>query len=68
MGAAPRYFGSNEPCTLIHPYFGKSKMGFGKIFTASGEDLLARAFCHELDHLDGILFVDLAEEIVEEKE
>lgn len=40
----------------------------GKIFTASGEDLLARAFCHELDHLDGILFVDLAEEIVEEKE
>ena len=23
-----------------------------------GTDLLARAFCHELDHLDGILFID----------
>jgi peptide deformylase len=23
-----------------------------------GEDLLARAFCHEIDHLDGILFVE----------
>ncbi len=23
-----------------------------------GEDLLARAFCHELDHLDGKLFID----------
>lgn len=28
----------------------------GKEFTISGEDLLARAFCHEIDHLDGILF------------
>ena len=31
---------------------------FGKTFTASGEGLLARAFCHEIDHLDGILFED----------
>jgi peptide deformylase len=23
-----------------------------------GHDLLARAFCHEIDHLDGLLFVD----------
>ncbi len=23
-----------------------------------GEDLLARAFCHEMDHIDGLLFVD----------
>ena len=28
----------------------------GKIFTTYGEDLTARAFCHEIDHLDGILF------------
>ena len=38
----------------------------GNTFTRSGEGLLARAFCHELDHLDGILFLDLAEEIVRE--
>mgnify|MGYP002618073009 CR=1 FL=1 len=25
-----------------------------------GTELLARAFCHELDHLDGILFIDKA--------
>ena len=31
---------------------------FGKPFTVTGEGLLARAFCHEIDHLDGILFID----------
>ena len=31
---------------------------YGKEFDISGSDLLARAFCHELDHLDGILFTD----------
>ena len=30
----------------------------GDYFEMEGTDLLARAFCHELDHLDGILFVD----------
>lgn len=30
----------------------------GKTFEISGTDLLARAFCHEVDHLNGILFID----------
>lgn len=30
----------------------------GRPVEITGEDLLARAFCHEIDHLDGILFVD----------
>jgi len=30
----------------------------GRTVVIEGEDLLARAFCHEIDHLDGILFVD----------
>ena len=30
----------------------------GEIFEVSGSDLLARALCHEIDHLDGKLFVD----------
>ena len=30
----------------------------GNEFTISGDGLLARAFCHEIDHLDGILFLD----------
>ena len=29
----------------------------GKEFTMSGEGLLARAFCHETDHLNGRLFI-----------
>ncbi|MCQ4795594.1 peptide deformylase, partial [Anaerofustis stercorihominis] len=31
-------------------------------FEMEGEGLLARAFCHELDHLDGKLYVELAED------
>ena len=30
----------------------------GKSFDISGSDLRARALCHELDHLDGKLFID----------
>ncbi|EJP6470799.1 peptide deformylase [Clostridium botulinum] len=30
----------------------------GEEIVLEGEGLLARAFCHEIDHLDGILFVD----------
>ncbi|MCK8058051.1 MULTISPECIES: peptide deformylase [unclassified Fusibacter] len=32
----------------------------GKWHESEGDDLLCRAFCHELDHLDGILFTDTA--------
>lgn len=35
----------------------------GKPFTVSGSGLKARAFCHEIDHLDGILFVDHAKDL-----
>ena len=30
----------------------------GEAFEVSGSDLLARALCHEIDHLDGKLFID----------
>jgi peptide deformylase len=30
----------------------------GKEFEMRGEGLLARAFCHEIDHLNGILFIN----------
>ncbi|MDD2970070.1 MAG: peptide deformylase [Lachnospiraceae bacterium] len=30
----------------------------GNEIELEGEDLLARALCHEIDHLDGILFID----------
>lgn len=34
----------------------KAQDRFGKEFTIKGEGLKARAFCHEIDHLDGIIF------------
>ena len=30
----------------------------GEPFQLEGEELLARAICHEIDHLDGVMFVD----------
>ncbi|MBP3395975.1 MAG: peptide deformylase [Clostridia bacterium] len=40
----------------------------GETFEMSGSDLLARAFCHELDHLDGHLYIDRAERMLDEEE
>lgn len=34
----------------------------GETFEITGEDYLARALCHELDHLDGVLYVDKMDE------
>ena len=30
----------------------------GKHFELTGEGLMARALCHEIDHLDGVIYVD----------
>lgn len=38
---------------------------YGNPVEYEGTDLLARAFQHELDHLNGVLFIDLAESIYE---
>ncbi len=38
----------------------------GKTFEINGSDLLARAFCHELDHLEGKLFIDSAYAMLED--
>jgi len=40
----------------------------GNWFEAEGDGLTARAFCHELDHLDGILFDSLADHIMDDEE
>lgn len=34
----------------------------------TAEELLCRAFCHEIDHLDGIMFTDKAYELYKEEE
>ena len=35
----------------------------GEEFEITGSEFLARAFCHELDHLDGKLYIDVARDI-----
>jgi peptide deformylase len=44
---------------VVRPQFVtvKAQNGKGEWFEIRGEDLLARAFCHEIDHLNGILFL-----------
>jgi peptide deformylase len=44
---------------VVRPQFVtiKAQDAKGESFEIRGEDLLARAFCHEIDHLNGILFL-----------
>ena len=41
---------------------------YGSEFTVSGTGLTARCFCHEIDHLNGILFTSLASRMLTEEE
>lgn len=36
----------------------KAQNAKGEQIVITGEDLLARAICHEVDHLDGVLYID----------
>ncbi|MBQ7129297.1 MAG: peptide deformylase [Clostridia bacterium] len=38
----------------------KAQDRYGKEIKIKGTELLARALCHEIDHLDGVLFLDKA--------
>lgn len=38
----------------------KAQNRFGEDFTVEGEGLLAKAFCHEIDHLEGIIYKQIA--------
>ena len=41
---------------------------FGNEFTRKAEGFTARAFCHEIDHLDGHLFTDFVTEYIDPEE
>ena len=41
---------------------------YGKAFELSGTGLTARAFCHEVDHIDGIMFTELASRMLTDEE
>ena len=40
----------------------------GNWFEAEGEALIARCFCHELDHLDGIVYTEVMERFLTDEE
>ena len=40
----------------------------GEFFEYTGEGLTARCFCHELDHLDGVLYTERASRMLTEEE
>ena len=52
------------------PYYAKVRAQDrdGNWFEAEGEELTARCFCHELDHLDGIIYTQVMERYLTEEE
>lgn len=52
------------------PYYAKVRAQDrnGNWFETDGEELTARCFCHELDHLDGILYTQMMERLLTEEE
>ena len=40
----------------------------GNWFEVEGEELIARCFCHEIDHLDGIVYTEVMERFLTEEE
>jgi len=46
----------------------KAQDRYGETFEIEGNELTARAVCHEIDHLDGIVFTSIAERLLTEEE
>ena len=52
------------------PYYAKVRAQdrHGNWFEAEGEELIARCFCHELDHLEGVIYTQVMERFLTEEE
>ncbi len=52
------------------PYYAKVRAQDrnGNWYEAEGEELIARCFCHELDHLDGIVYTEIMERYLTDEE
>ena len=52
------------------PYYAKVRAQDrnGQWYEAEAEELIARCFCHELDHLDGIVYTEVMERFLTEEE
>jgi len=64
----------DEGCLSVRPLYGKVRRSsrvtveaqdeHGESFSITGTKILAQIFQHEIDHLDGILFIDKASDVV----
>ena len=52
------------------PYWAKVRAQdrYGDWYEAEGEELIARCFCHELDHLDGIIYTQVMDRFLTDEE
>jgi len=64
LSAPNKFARTNRPMTVTVRYTNRN----GEEVETSGTELLARAFCHEIDHLNGILCFDNAVEILTAEE
>jgi len=46
----------------------KAQDRFGEVFELECIELAARAVCHEIDHLDGVIFTEIADRLLTEEE
>ena len=55
---------------VTRPYYAKVRAQdrYGEWYEAEGEELIGRCFCHELDHLDGIIYTEKMERYLTEEE
>ena len=68
----------NEGCLSVPGEYGivkrpgqvtvRAQDRYGKTFEVTGTGITARCFCHEIDHLDGILFTQRAERMLSRDE
>ena len=52
------------------PYWAKVRAQdrYGDWYEAEGEELIARCFCHELDHLDGVVYTQVMDRFLTDEE
>ena len=55
---------------VTRPYYAKVRAQdrYGEWFEAEGEELIGRCFCHEYDHLDGIIYTEIMERFLTDEE
>lgn len=55
---------------VTRPYYAKVRAQDrnGDWYEVEGEEIIARCFCHELDHLDGIVYTEIMDRFLTEEE